>query len=412
MEIKEDIDLSCLFKPDISFQEAADIFQSAVNSQGSIYKLSCFLNSENSSQISFRASAHLGFLFSNSLEKEFAEYLENTVSCGILLANDNSLQSMQHIPEEWPDCDLSEYSKNYSMCLHLRQTYQIPLVDNIDQVLFLEEFKIDDGVVKVEITFQGEKILASAIIKATKDKPVAKEISMYMQKNYPRFYGVLSNIIIQNQLYRLTFFDQHAETLKQNIDTFIKNQSSESMNSMKNEREAQALNFYRQLVAELNYYRDNNLFHKNICPSNILIYNNSETPGEYKAFLFNGECLQFKLIDRETVNISVNRLMKQNRINDYIAPELANTNDYCKIYRVNYDEFSYNISDAWSLAACILNFITNEKIDKWNLLNFAESLKKIINKTSNERLKYILINSLEHDLHLRLKFNDALERFD
>lgn len=403
-------DFSCLSNPGITFQEATNFVGSVLSSQDSKNEFLRFLKSTASSQISFKANAHLGFLFSCSIDEDFANYFSNTVFSEILLANYISFQSMPQIPEDWGNIDSSEYATNYRMCLSIRQAYQIPLIENFNQVQFLEVARIDDGVVKVQIDFQTVIIQASAIIKATCNKPIAKEIIMYMQKGYPRFYGVLSNIIIQNQPCSLAFFDQHTETFKQNM-TIFNNLKKTVKDSMKDERQALALNLYRQLILELNNYRNYELFHNNVCPSSILIYNNSETSGEYKAFLFNGGCMQFRLVDGATDAVLAN-LNYENKNKRYTAPEKTNAEAYCKKYSINYNEFSYNVSDAWALAACILNFVTDLNADKWNLLNFAGSLKNIINSLSNQKLKDILSSSLVHDLRSRLKFNEALERFD
>ncbi|OMJ86884.1 hypothetical protein SteCoe_11520 [Stentor coeruleus] len=408
--------LSVLSNIEITFQEVEAFYTSSIAINDVRVKLSCFLKSADSSRISFQAKAHLGFLFSHSpdryadKDRDIADYIENAVFSDILLANHNDLEKISQLPMNWPNHP-SKYTEEFSNYLDIRRFYQLPLVENINQVRYLEELKIDNGVVRVEIDFQSGTIPASATIRASDQKPAAREIIYYMQKGYPKFYGIITNIIIQDVSYRLTFFDRHKETLKQCISSFNVLSKKVKDERMK-ERQIFAFDYYHQLAIELNSYREFGLFHNCIRPNNILIYNNDQTSNVDKVFLFNGECIQFKLAYGVTEGILVNsEFDRKNK--RYLAPEIAYKQEYCKKYSINENEFSYNVSDAWSLAACILNLLTDQNADKWNGLNFTESLNKIVNSLvkENDKLKEILLRSLENNMQSRLKFNEALVLF-
>lgn len=403
MATEANLDFNQLFEESFTYEEAVDFYSNLCDNPDAKSEFCVFIESEIGNQVSFQAKAHLGFVLSISEDDNLAKYFENLVLSEILLANDEQVYSMFEIPEAWPNNSQSNYIDNFSSFLELRQNRQLPLVERIDQVTYLEDPQIDDGVVKVRLAFDTMTIQSSAIIKVTRNKPVAQEIKMYMNKAYPRFYGILSNIPIENKICRLTFFDKHTETLKQNISFYMKFQKKNKDELA--QRLDLALKFYKELKTELNTYRDNQLFHKNVFPSNILVYNSNETLGENCIFLFNGDCDQFKITDNYSIS-SFNLCLDYDKSNKYyVAPEIVNHETYCQFYNIDPQDLRNYNSDVWSSAACILHMITGQNIDKWNDLNFSKILMKIINTStaSNEKLNQAISSPLKHDSRQRLR---------
>lgn len=236
-------------------------------------------------------------------------------------------------------------------------------------------------------------------------KPISEvEELLYRVWEYPKYYGTA--YYTENGIsYILKFFDKPLCTLKDNITNFL-NLNKNQRNHL--ERENFAFEAYKQLLTELVNYKNLNVVHKHICPKNVFIYEDRNNQGKYIFKLVGGE-YEKSLEEGETIrfpNIKLTQLEER-----YCAPEIIRQNDYCKKFCINQQLFSYYISDSWSLAATVLNIIDDKNIDKWNTLNFAKSLIRIIgaNIKNNPKFLLALSRSLEIEFNLRCPFTVALQ---